>query len=294
MWHNYQATVIQNFYNRFIKCSRDRNVLCRIKNIINNKRKYIQIPSPIDPLYRIAYKEKYHIRLVEWPSNQKKPCVWHFNIITLVDWLNISRNWNNPMTNCLFLNRTIDKIVEYLEKNNIRKKLKIPVIYNQNEPKPKKMKLAKQETNNGKIYLDLLQQLVIQNKEEDVFNLLHNNYDKIATDYFKIDSDFEMSLTVEDEIINPVGILHIAVFLGRKEIVNHLSYYGCNLDKKIGEQQYTPLHIAAILDYVEIGELLKMYGANLMAECKFGGETATIFDICDIMGHHNFIMKILN
>ncbi len=293
MWKNFQATVIQNFYRRFIKCSRDSNTLCKIRNTINNKRKYINISSPIDPIYRTAYDEKHHIRLVEWPHNSRKPCVWHFNILSLIEWLNVSKVWNNPMTNCLFLNKTIDLIIDFINRNQIRRKLKIPAIYNQNEPKGKKMNVVVAKKINGKLYLDLLLKLVVENEEEECFKLLHNNYDKISKDYFKIDDDVEMTITINNEKIERVGILHLAVYLGRIEIVNHLCYFGCDLEKKIGQQGYTALHLAAIMNNVAMGQLLKNYGADMMKECKIWGEMMMIFDICDRMGYNNFIVKIL-
>lgn len=133
MWNNYQATKIQNFYRTFIKCDRDKTALCKIKIVSNHKRKYLEIPSPIDPIYRIPYEEKNHIRITEW-IDVKKPIVWHFNILSLIDWLNTAKKWTNPMTNCLFMNKSIDRIMEFIDKNSVRKKIKIKIEYNKNEP----------------------------------------------------------------------------------------------------------------------------------------------------------------
>lgn len=289
MWENFKATVIQNFYRRFIKCSRDNTTTCKIKIENSNKRKYIEIPCPIDPLYRIPYDEKYHIRLVEWHQKMKKPCVWHFNIQTLIDWLNINKEWINPMTNCLFLNRTIDKIIGFINERNIKKKLKIKTIYNYKEQK----KLKTINNYDGKIYVDLLIKSIEENSEKDCFNLLNNNYDKIETDYFKIDSDIEKTIEIINEKITPISALHYAIFKKNRDIAHHLMYFGSNLEKKCGQSGYTALHLAAILNLPEIGILIKMYGGNINEECIFEGKASTIFDICDKLGHNDFIMKLL-
>lgn len=291
MWENYKATILQNFYRRYLKCERDQNVPCKIRIISQKKKKLIEIASPLCPLYRTAYDEKYRFRLVEWHSNQKKACVWHFNILNLLDWLNISREWTNPMTNCLFLNSSIDKILDFIKKKNIKKKLKLPIKYNLKETV---LKIVKSKYEEGTIYMDLLVKSVLQSKDDEVFNLLNNNYDKIESDYFKIDGDIDYELNIEGETINPLGILHLAISKNQKNICHHLMYYGCNLEKTIGKNKYTPLHLAAIYNLPEIGHLLKIYGANIYAECILDNNPATIFDICDKMGHNNFIMKILS
>lgn len=292
MWENYKATVIQNFYRRFIKCSRDYKTLCKIKIESAKKRKYKEIPSPIDPLYRIPYDEKYHFRLVEWHINTKKPCIWHFNIITLIDWINVSKGWINPMTNCLFLNNSIDNIIKFTNSLNTKKKIKIKPIYNSKEPAIKKA-LHQEQSENGTIYMDLLIKSVMEGNETDCFNLLNNNYSKIESDYFKIDSDIHKIIEINNEEIYPVGILHYATFLKNKDIVHHLLYFGCNLEKKVGKNGYTALHLAAILNLPEIGGLIKMYGGNINSECIYNGETSTIFDICDKLKHYDFIIKML-
>lgn len=299
MWKNYQASKIQYFYRKFVKCPRDNETLCKIKLFSNHtsypspspsksKSKYIEIPSPVDPLYRIPYEEKNHFRLLEW---NPKPMVWHFNILTLIEWLNISKEMINPMTNCLFMNKSIDKILEFLEKKNLRKKLKVKIAYNHKEFTPKKIVCAPSYVG-GAIYMDLLIKSIIDNDEGACFNLLNNNYEKIVQDYFKIDEDINKSINILGKNISPVGALHFAISKMNKDIVHHLIYYGCNLEKK--SQGYTPLHIAAILNQPQLGILLKLYGANLEEECEFMGKTSTIYDICDILGHNDFIIKILS
>ena len=289
MWKNYHATIIQNFYKHFIKCDRDPQTTTKIKSISNQKRKYIEIPSPIDPIYRTPYEEKYHFKLIEWPINAKKACVWHFNIISLIEWLNTSKEWINPMTNLSFLNSSINKILKFVEVNNIKKKLKIKPKFNPNE---KKIIKEKSEPH-SQIYLQLLIKCIIESNENDCFNLLNNNYDKIESDYFKIDEYVNKEIEIPGEKISPISPIHLAIAMNNKNIVHHLLYYGCDLEKKCGKGKYTPLHLAGIYGYGEIGKLIKIYGGNLMAECNFGGKMMNIFDICDNLSHENFVMNLL-
>ena len=130
-WRNYHATKIQNSYRHFLKCDRDSEDKSKISIFRQNKKraKNIYIPSPIDPIYRCSYDEKYRIRIVEWEN--KKAHIWHFNILTLVSWINHSKSWINPMTNCLFKNRTILFIVSSLKKIKTNRKIKINVRLNQ-------------------------------------------------------------------------------------------------------------------------------------------------------------------
>jgi len=290
MWENYRATIIQNFYKKFIKCPRDKSKMCKIK-ILNKMKK---IASPIDPLYRTTFDDKYLIRMIEWHPNQRKACVWHFNIISLIEWLNICKEWINPMTNCLFLNKSIDRILEFIEMKKIRRKLRLNVKYNKNEKTVnKKLKIAKVEPD-GKIYMDLLVKTIDENKEKDCYNLLHNNYDKIESDYFKIDEDIKKEETILGEKIGYMGVLHYGIIRNRKDIVHHLIYFGCNLEKKMSTSNYRAIHLAAIFNLVDIGYLLKIYGADLYSTCLFEGGQCNIFDICDRMGHIDFISKILD
>jgi len=131
-----------------------------------------------------------------------------------------------------------------------------------------------------------------ENSDEDSFNLLNNNYDKIVSDYFKIDENINKSIVVNGETISPVGVLHYAISKKNKNVVHNLLYYGCNFEKKCGG--YSPIHLAAIWNLPEIGKLLKMYGASMEEECLYGGEMASIFEICNQLGHYDFIMKILS
>ena len=288
MWENFWAVVIQNFYKKFVKCERDKQEKTKIRILRNHKTKIIEIPSPIDPLYRIPYDEKYHFRLVEWNNN--KAAIWHFNIKSLIEWLNISKDWINPMTNCVFQNKSVIKIIDYANKNHLQKKLKLRANFNVIEKK--EVKSVPQVT--GEVYLDLLVKSIDENNESDCFNILNNNYDKIESDYFKIDNNIDKSITINDDLITPIGVIHYAIMKNNKDILHHLLYYGCNINKTCGKGKYTAMHLAAIMNRVEMGKLLKMYGSDIMLECNYKGSDSTIFDICDDLGHKEFVMMILS
>ena len=130
---NYFATKIQRSFRHFLKCDRDINDKSKISVLKPNKKraKNIYISSPIDPIYRCSYDEKYRIRIVEWDN--KKAHIWHFNILTLISWINHSKSGINPMTNCLFKNRSILYIVSSLKNIKTNRKIKINVRLNRME-----------------------------------------------------------------------------------------------------------------------------------------------------------------
>ena len=302
MWDNYRAVVIQNFYRRFVQCERDRNILCKVKIPVmrngKSKRRNVEVGSPMDPIYREVYDEKYRFRLVEWPVDVKKANVWHFNILSLVEWLNTSKEWVNPMTNCLFLNRSIDRIVSFVNERNIRRRLKIKVRYNEKEVKKIKMNsnyVSNEINSNGQIYLNLLVDTIKNNDVDGNYNLLENNYDKIESDYFKINNDLNLEIYLEKtkEKVSPIGALHLAVFYGNCDIVHNLLYFGIDYDKKCGNNGYTALHLSAILNLSQIGKYLTMYGANMEETCVFQNEVCTVYDICDKMKNSDFVESML-
>ena len=287
MWLNYSATKIQNFYRKYLSCSRDSEVKSKIRVKQDKKYRYIEIFSPLDPLYRVPFDERNHVRLVEWQENGKS-FVWHFNMLSLIDWLNQCKEWKNPMTNCLFLNKTIDNIIIFVERNRLRSRLKLKAVYNHNEIKKKIVKKFDSE-----YYMNLLIKGIDDNDEDGVFNILNNNYAKIESDYFKIDVDIDKEIQVYDEKISPVGVIHYAIFKGNYNIIHHLMYYGINLEKKCGKNGYTALHLAAILNDLKSAELMKIYGADLMKECIIDDKSMNVFDICDYYGYGDFMMKLL-
>ena len=295
MWENYSATIIQNFYYKYIKCDRVTDKLCKIKlpRLIGKKvkNKTLMILAPLDPLYRVGYDEKYRFRLVEWND---KASIWHFNILSLIDWLNISKSWINPMTNCLFMNKSLDKIIDFISRNKIKRKLKLNIKYNEDEIGYKKALIPLTvNINDGSAYMELLISNIKTNDENTCYTLLSSNYDKIESDYFKINDYINEPIYLLNEAIFNVTALHLAVYYGNKTIVHHLLYFGSSVDIMIGLNCYTALHLAAILNYSGIGKLLVMYGSNIMDECYYDGKISTIFDICNIMGHDNFIKEIL-
>jgi len=284
-----------------VQCERDKNILSKVKMIVvrNGKAKsrFIEVSSPIDPIYRDAYDEKYRIRLVEWPMDVRKGNIWHFNILSLVDWLNTSKEWVNPMTNCIFLNRTIDKIVSFMEERNIRKKLKLKVKYNKKEVKKIKINsnYVSNEINNGNMYMNLLVNTIKNGDVNGNYNLLENNYDKIESDYFNMNGDLNMEIYLErtKEIVNPIGALHLAVFYGNCDIVHNLLYFGVDYNKKCGDSGFTALHLSAILNFGQIAKYLVMYGANMEDTCIFENEVCTIYDICDKLKMSEFMEYLL-
>jgi len=305
MWENYWAYIIQQFYKRFIKCERSNEHLTKIKqNIlfqtksgtIKRKNKVQLVASPVDPLYRIPYNEKNKLRIVEWHYNVKKPCVWHFNIFSLIEWLNTCKSWINPMTNCEFLNKSRDIIFNYVTKHSI-KKLKLAATYNVFEPGYKKKIVIKKilpEKTSGNPYMELLIKSIDSKNNVDCKNLLHNNYDKIENDHLNLNESINRFITVNYEIVSPIGVLHMAIMNEDIENVLNLIYYGCNIEKECGINNYRPIHLAAIINNIEIGKILKFHGAQLDASCWYEGSQCTVFDICEMNENYEFINEILS
>ena len=113
VWKNFHATIIQNCYRHYLKCERDPGSTCKVKMIKGGKRKYVEIKSPMDPIYKEGYDEKHRIRIVEWGPSMKKGSVWHFNINSLIMWLNQCMKWTNPLTNISFRNKSINLIISF-------------------------------------------------------------------------------------------------------------------------------------------------------------------------------------
>lgn len=295
MLKHYSASKIQYAYRKYLKCDRDPKELCKIKitsliikknGALKRGNHYVAIPSPIDPLYRQPFHEKKRIRIVEWHNGIKSACVWHFNINTLVDWINLTKKWTNPMTNCLFLNESIDVISDFVRIHGIRK-IKIPIIYNPLQVEYG-VKLTIMPGINDK--MEQLIKFIEENDDEGVFNLLLTNHDEL-----KLDSIIDRSIYIDEtnETIYPVSLFSYAIYLGNTEIVNQIIYFGCNIEKKIGKNGYSPLHLCAILGYNKLGRLLVISGANIDEMCKFKGESCSIFEICDKINDSDFIEEIM-
>lgn len=322
VWKNFHATIIQNCYRHYLKCERDPGSTCKVKMIKGGKRKYVEIKSPMDPIYKEGYDEKHRIRIVEWGPSMKKGSVWHFNINSLIMWLNQCMKWTNPLTNISFRNKSINLIISFIAEKNIKKKLKLKPIYNTNEPiriisnmtgslvtniaasqnngngnsSSNSIMVGSSQDNqipyeNGSVYMDLLKEAILAGSEVDCFNLLNNNYEMIADNIFKIDSDIDEEIIIRGKKICPVGVIHLAIFFCDYDIVHHLAYFGCNLEKRCGG--YTPIHLAAILNLPDIGKILKMYGADVDAECVIDNCVMDVYDICEDLNHGDFIQKLL-
>lgn len=282
-WRNYHATKIQNSYRHFLKCDRDEEDKSKISIFQPNKKraKNIYIKSPIDPIYRCSYDEKYRIRIVEWEN--KKAHVWQFNILTLVSWINHSKSWINPMTNCLFKNRTILFIVSSLKKIKTNRKIKINVRLNRMEEGYRLLKF----TND----INTLFATIEDNNEDDNYEFLKINSD--SGDFsFYLDEYIDIVVVVNNEHkICPLNALHYAIIKGNKNIVHNLIYYGSNIEKTCGGNGFTPLHLTALMNNWEIASLLIMYGADTMKKCNYGPNNtpSTISDICNILGHQKYI-----
>jgi len=298
MFKNYSASKIQYAYQKFLKCERDPKELCKImvtsliitkKGTIKRSTRNIEIPSPIDPIYRQPYHEKKRIRIVEWHNGYKSACVWHFNINTLIDWINLTKKWTNPMTNCLFLNETIDRISNFVSSRGCKKKIKTPIIYNQLQI-PFGVQLSFVPGINNK--LDLLLKYIEENNHEGVEYILITNHEG---NNFKLDCIIDRSIYMDEtnETIYPVTLFSYAIYLGNIEIINQLIYFGCNIEKKVGKNGYSPLHLCAILGYNQLGRLLIINGANIDEMCKFKGKSCSMFGICDRIEGSDFIEEIM-
>lgn len=276
-WRNYFATKIQRSFRHFLKCDRDSENKSKIRIFRPNKKraKNIYIPSPIDPIYHCSYDEKYRIRIVEWEN--KKAYVWHFNISTLISWINHSKSWINPMTNCLFKNKSILHIV-----SSTNRKIKTRVRLNRMETDYCFLKF----TND----INTLVATIEDNNEDDNYEFLKINSD-IGDFSFYLDEYIDIMVMINEYKICPLNPLHYAIIKGNKNIVHNLIYYGSNIEKKCGGNGFTPLHLTALLNNWEIASLLIMYGADTTIKCNYGPNNtpSTINNICNILGHQKYI-----
>lgn len=297
MWRHYFATKIQNAYRKYLKVERDSVNHCKIKvkvivrlrnGELSMKKRGVEVGCPLDPIYREAYKESKRFRLVEW--NGRKASVWHFNINTLVDWLNVSKKWINPLTNCLFMNRSIDRILLYLERNGIGR-LKIKPIYNENE-KPVVIKVKKLLGNSKEILK--MEKYIEEGDEKGFEDYLKKNYWKIESDMINLNESLLKEIYVEEigEKLGKLGLLHLVVLRGNMEMLVSLLYYGVSLEKRTREG-YTAFHLSGMLGNGEVGRLLRMYGANVESMCKFRGKDVDILGICEEMGDYKFMENLL-
>jgi hypothetical protein len=279
---NYFATKIQRSFRHFLKCDRDREDKSKISLLKPNKKraKNIYIYSPIDPIYRCSYDEKYRIRIVEWDN--KKAHVWHFNILTLISWINHSKSWINPMTNCLFKNRSILYIVSLLKKIKTNRKIKISIRLNRMEKDYCLLKF----TND----INTLVATIEDNNEDDNYEFLKINSD-IGDFSFYLDEYIDIMVMINEYKICPLNPLHYAIIKGNKNIVHNLIYYGSNIEKTCGGNGFTPLHLTALLNNWEIASLLIMYGADTTKKCNYGPNNTpfTVYDICNILGNTKYI-----
>ena len=281
-WRNYFATKIQRCFRYYLKCDRDIECKSKIRVLKHNKKraKNIYIFSPIDPIYRCSYDEKYRIRIVEWDN--KNAYIWHFNILTLISWINHSKSWINPMTNCLFKNRSILYIVSFLKKMKTNRKIKIRIRLNRMEAGYRLLKF----TNDINILLGTID----ENNEDDNYEFLKIN-NEIGDLSFHLDEYIDIVITINDNKICPLNALHYAIIKGNKNIVHNLIYYGCDIEKPCGGNGFTPLHLTALTNNWEIASLLIMYGADTTKKCNYGPNNtpSTIYDICNILGNTKYI-----
>jgi len=250
---------LQSFYKKFIKCERDPESSSKIKINQNGKRGIILVKNPVDPLYKIPYLEKYRIRIIEK----------------------------------LFLNATQDFVLNFLEINKVKRKLKISKNYNKKEAgyiKKKKMKVMSYVNTNMELFGKLVG--YVKNMEEDnCYNFLQSNYNLIEKDLIDLNADINevFNLDIIEEKIETMGLLHLAVLKGSKEIVNQLIYFGCNMDKRCGNNGYNVLHLCAIMNNIEIAKLLIQYGMPINDTCIFMDDICSVFEICDFLGNYEFV-----
>lgn len=301
MLKNYSAVKLQSFYKKFIKCDRDDEEISKIKVVVCNngksRNRIKKIKSPIDPIYRIPYDEKYRIRIIEKPYGERRYNVWHFNINSLIEWLNVAKEWINPMTNCLFLNKTQDNIFDFIEHNRTKRKLRIKKIYNRNEKGYRKKKYNPVSyVSTGIDKLSMLLKYVKESDEKNCFNFLEKNYQLIEDNKLDLDSDINETIFLDNfsSSINPVGLLHLAVAGGNKSIVSQLIYYGCNINKKCGDYGFNVMHLCAILDNIGMAKLLLQFGMTLDDVCVIDDDFCSVFEICEILQHYDFLQFLLN
>lgn len=271
LFENYFASKIQQFYKKFIKCDRSGDSFCRFKN----KR----IRCPIDPLYRVPYKEARRIKIIEYDRKYRIYNVWHFNIFSLIDWLNKCKRWTNPLTNCNFSIKSQHLIKYFIEKNEIKRRLVLI-------PKKRKLRPMSFVEDNNKIGT-----LIKYVKNNDGANCT-----KFINEHKNIDlnADLDEYISVDNHIIAPIGFIHLIVERGFIDLLDIFVGNGCNVNKKAGPNSYSALHLCAIMNKLEIGKKLLNFGADIETYCYYNGEITSLFDLCDKIKHYNFLEGILN
>jgi hypothetical protein len=230
-------------------------------------KKYIN-KTFTDPIYNIETPIKFLVKLPIQNSNN----FFYFNIISLIQWLNISIEFINPINNIPFSTKHINIIKNKAKKFNIEfnnssnessKNTHIPTIFkNVNNNIIENQKIIKQ------IKIDeeeLINQAMIGNIE-GVRDIVLKNWENIQSDKFNINTksnnDFNL-LNKENWTIRKFTPLMIASYLGFSDIVIFLLEYGADYDLCEIAHGFNAFHLACISDNINIMCDLKMYGINI-------------------------------
>lgn len=272
MLKNYFAFKIQQFYKKFIKCDRAIDSFCKIKGYPK------KIRCPIDPLYKIPYKEINRIKIIEYDRKYNIYNVWNFNIISIIDWLNKNKKWVNPLTNCRFKVKSQFHIINFIKNNSIKRKLYI-------SPYIKKFKPILTNQN------DSISILVNYVKNNDIKNCI-KFFEKNKN--INLNLDLEEYITIENNIITPIGFLHLIIKLGYKDLLLIFLKNGCNVDKKSGPGGYTPLHICALMNNLEMAFILLQFGAEIENYCYYKSNIYSLIDLCILIKNYKFLQDVLD
>ena len=295
--------IIENFYIIYVKCKR-----------INEDGKM----KPIDPIYHIPFEEKYRIRLVNKYSCKKTGkdilSVFHFNIITLIEWINTAKKYTNPITNLYFTKNQIEKIKMYSNKFDIQikllnKKSDIKSVCNCEVCINKKNinKIKKQYETELKLF-----ELLEKNKNEEFVDLLLKNQDKISNNIINLNyiskNTYDLTNELKDIIsteynlfnnnkITDYTLLHLAIIKRDLNIIDLLLTIG--FDIYIKTECMSLLHLTVIFNLPFITKQLIFLGLDINLKslvCKNNStyKNIDIFELLKIINNENFISQIFS
>jgi ankyrin repeat protein len=246
-------------------------------------RKYIN-KTFIDPIYSSETPIKFLIKLPIPNSNN----FFIFNIQSLIEWFNISKELINPINNMPFNYSQINIIKKKANKlglninklNNLNKNIEeINVVKDDGYQINKKIIETIKSDELQLIHFAQIGSI------DDVRNIILKNWDNIQSDKFNINtksnSEFNIVSLKNNWKINNFTPLMIASYFGFEDIVTFLLEYGADYDICESSHGFNAFHLALINNNYNVMALLSIYGINLKKKTIHNVGNNTLFDTFD-------------
>lgn len=280
--------IIKEFYKTYVHCKR-----VNVDGLL----------KPIDPIYHIPFDDKFRLRLIHIYKCNKTgkniSTVFHFNIVTLVEWINTVKKYTNPLTNLNFTDNQINLIKKISNDNKLKifEKKKCTCEHcqpKQPPPPPKELKLF---------------ELLLNDKFDETVDMLLKNHENIQNDNFNLNiiNDKDMTFThlfTKNEIeasnsltINNYTLLHLCIIKNKVDIIDLLLMLGIKLNSI--KSTISLLHLTVIFNLPVVAKQLIFLGEDLNQKCvlQLGDETNLNIDVLELAcrtGNNDFISKIFD